>query len=234
MKIALIYVGHIRTWNACRKNNIEFLIDPNHTFDIFVETYNQCYRFDYHVRHECDQTEIFNEESVAKLFNGLNVKKISIENQIQGMSADDGQRRKIVKSFELFEHEVTNINDYDLVIKSRMDLFFFEKLDYNSLLVDCADKIILGCSSTTHINDTFAIGKPDSMKKYFNRFSITGDPAIYNSLHSLENIEKIKLLEKVKHSIVRLPTEKNSEIKYFKTSLENGIPVQTPIIEENI
>lgn len=215
MKIALIYVGHIRSWDAVKQNHLENILDQSHEVDVFVETYREQYRFDYHVRRECDEKNIYSDDSLIKLFEGMNLVSLVAENQISGMSADDGQRRKIIKAFNLFENSVSNISEYDLVIKCRLDLFFDCKLEYDSILEECLkNKIILGSNVTPHINDTFAVSTPELMKKYFNRFSLTGDYAIYNSINSLKSKENCILEEKIKHKIVRLSENKNSQQKF--------------------
>ena len=108
-----------------------------------------------------------------------------------------------------------------LIVKTRMDLYFDKKIDYDSILNECNEKnkLILGCNVTDHINDTFAIGKPENMKKYFNRFSITGDNSPMNSISSLASKEDILMDQKIKHHIVRLSTKPNGK-KFSKCSFD--------------
>jgi hypothetical protein len=128
---------------------------------------------------------------------------------------------KIVKSYEMFSTFIEEKGPYDIIVKTRMDLYFDKKIDYDSILNECNDKnkLILGCNVTDHINDTFAIGKPENMKKYFNRFSITGDNSPMNSISSLASKENILMDQKIKHHIVRLSTKSNGQ-KFVKCSFD--------------
>jgi hypothetical protein len=220
MKIAIIFVGHVRSWNSCKKNNLEMLFSENHSIDVYIETYKEGFRQDYSLRKENNEKIMYTEDDIKKLFEGINVIKISIENQPPGGSLD-GQRMKIVKSYEMFSTFIEEKGPYDLIVKTRMDLYFDKKIDYDSILNECNDKnkLILGCNVTDHINDTFAIGKPENMKKYFNRFSITGDNSPMNSISSLASKENILMDQKIKHHIVRLSTKSNGK-KFVKCSFD--------------
>jgi hypothetical protein len=220
MKIAIIFVGHVRSWNSCKKNNLETLFSENHSIDVYIETYKEGFRQDYSLRKEDNEKIMYTEDDIKKLFEGINVVKISIENQPPGGSLD-GQRMKIVKSYEMFSTFIEGKGPYDLIVKTRMDLYFDKKIDYDSILNECNEKnkLILGCNVTDHINDTFAIGKPENMKKYFNRFSITGDNSPMNSISSLASKEDILMDQKIKHHIVRLSTKSNRK-KFAKCSFD--------------
>jgi hypothetical protein len=220
MKIAIIYVGHVRSWNSCKKNNLEMLFSENHSIDVFIETYKEGFRQDYGLRNEENEKIVYTEDDIKNLFEGINVVKISIENQPPG-AANDGQRMKILKSYEMFSKSIEEKVPYDLIVKTRMDLYFDEKIDYDSILNECNEKnkLILGCNVTDHINDTFAIGKPENMKKYFDRFSITEDYSPMNSISSLASKENILMDQKIKHHIVRLSVKPNGK-KFAKCSFD--------------
>lgn len=224
MKIAIFFIGHLRTWNVCKNNVLENLIDKTHSFDIFVETYNNIFRFDYSVRGECNQNKIENEEQIREHFSDFNVVNLSVENQIE-MSADSSQAIKIQKAFDTLLRFEEKIGKYDLVVKTRPDLFFEEKINYDSFENIEDDKLILGMKTTTHINDTFALGKSDTMKKYFNRFRITSNSCPYKSIDSLAVKEKIILEQKIDHYIIRLPLNSDSKHKYVKTRPGEEIPL---------
>jgi hypothetical protein len=220
MKIAIIYVGHVRSWNSCKKNNLEMLFSENHSIDVFIETYKEGFRQDYGLRNEKNEKIVYTEDDIKNLFGGINVVKISIENQPPG-GADEGQRMKIVKSYKMFSTFIEKKEPYDLIVKTRMDLYFDKKIDYVSILNECTEKnkLILGCNVTDHTNDTFAIGKPENMKKYFDRFSITGDNSPMSSMDSLASKENILMDQKIKHHIVRLSVKPNGK-KFVKCSSE--------------
>lgn len=220
MKIAIIYVGHVRSWNSCKKNNLEMLFNENHSIDVFIETYNEGFRQDYSLRNEENEKIVYTEDDIKDLFGGINVVKISIENQPPG-GANDGQIMKIVKSYKMFSTSIEERGPYDLIVKTRMDLYFDNKIDYDSILNECSEnnKLILGCSVTDHINDTFAIGKPENMKKYFDRFSITDNNSPMDSINSLASKENILMDQKIKHHIVRLSVKHNGK-KFAKCSFD--------------
>ncbi len=226
MKIAIIYTGHIRSWTSCKKNNLEMLFNENDYIDVYIETYKEGFRHDYSLRNECNEKIIYEEDDIKKLFQGINVVKISIENQPPG-SADNCQIRKIIKAYDMFSEFIEEKGPYDLVVKSRMDLYFDQKIDYVSVLNECNEKnkLILGYNVTDHINDTFAIGKPDNMKKYFNRFSITNHNSPMHSISSLSSKENILIDQKIKHHIVRLSTKSNGT-RFVKCSLDGERDVE--------
>ena len=93
-------------------------------------------------------------------------------------------------------------------------------------MVECIEnsKLILGCNVTDHMNDTFAIGTPENMKKYFNRFSITGTDCLHTSIISLASKEKITVEQKIAHHIVRLSLNGN-ENKFVKCSFCGELPI---------
>jgi hypothetical protein len=205
---------------------MEMLDDKNHLVDVYIETYKEGFRPDYGLRNENQEKIIYEEKDIFNLFNGFNVIKISIENQNLNFSADDGQRHKIIKAYETFSKCQENREPYDLIVKSRMDLYFDEKINYENILAECKgkSKLILGSNVTNHINDTFAIGTPEDMKKYFNRFSITNDNAIYNSINSLASKEKITIEQKIVHHIVRLSFNRDKN-KFVKCSFCGELPI---------
>jgi hypothetical protein len=220
MKIAIIFVGHVRSWVSCKKNNLEMLFSEKHNIDVYIETYKEGFRQDYALRKENNEKITYTEDDIKKLFEGINVVKISIESQPPGGSVE-GQTRKTVKAYEMFSSFIEERGPYDLIVKTRMDLYFDKKIDYDAILNECNEnnKLILGCNVTDHINDTFAIGKPENMKKYFNRFTITGSNSPMHSITSLGSKQNILMDQKIKHHIVRLSV-KNKGKKFSKCSFD--------------
>lgn len=235
MKIAIFLIGHLRTWtDVCRENTIDTFIDDNHQIDFFIETYNESFRKDYSVRKENNYCTILSNDEVKKLFAGLNVLNFSIEEQ-GNLPAVSGQKRKLEKCYETLKNYEEKNGTYDLVIRSRPDLFFEQKMDYDYLKNECsANKIILGKEITDHINDTFAVGNSQNMRKYFNRFSLTKNEHYADSIGALRNHE-IVLEEKIKHFIVRLSldgTKNYSKYGYNGKFIE--IPVKGINMLENM
>lgn len=226
MKIAIFFVGHLRTWVACKKNILSHLIDDNHSIDVFVETYNNIFRFDYGIRNESNQKIIENEQQIRERFSGFNVVHMSIEEQSQ-LAADPSQATKIQKCFRVLNEFEEKNGKYDLIVKTRPDLFFEEKIDYNSYENLEENKLILGRKATIHVNDTFAIGRSDTIKKYLNRYTITSNYCPYKSISALAEKEKITLDEKVDHYIVRLPLSSDLNCNFVKSRphLNEEIPL---------
>lgn len=225
MKIAILLIGHIRTWDICKQNFKDTFLNEHDEIDVFLETYYDIYRKDYSIRKENEKLIIENEEQIKNRFSGINVVQFSIEKQ-SDKNADESQKNKIEKAFLNFNNYESQNGEYDLIIKSRPDLFFEKKIiydDYNDL---DENKLILGKGITDHINDTFALGKSNSMKKYLNRFSLVAEKSPFHSVKAIMNESKLKYEEIIEHYIVRLPLHENVDYKFVKYCLGKEIPLK--------
>ena len=79
MKTAIVINGHIRTWEKCKDNFMETFgfLDA----DLFVSTYKKQYEYADYIRSIQDfygENEL-DEDKIKSLFDGLNLKKIVID-----------------------------------------------------------------------------------------------------------------------------------------------------------
>lgn len=174
MKIAILLPGHARAWEFCKQNFLDTLYDKNHHIDVFVETYNQIFRSDYHLHNEFQMNIVKTDDEIKDLFREINVVNFSIEPEILGIS-EQMQKRKILRCFESFTDYETKNGKYDLVVRSRFDLLFDEKLNYDDIYRRCLDnpKLIFIGNGALHMpeNDMFAICNTDTFKIYIDRLN---------------------------------------------------------------
>lgn len=88
------------------------------------------------------------------------------------------QHKSLHKVFDLFDTYRTQNNiNYDLIVKSRLDVSVNNLLDYNYVN---SDVIYLGTGIQGQPNDLFAISNYDIMREYFTR---KGDKDYHYSTH---------------------------------------------------
>lgn len=199
MKIAICLSGFIRTWEYSKISFIKNLLQDLDC-DIFIHTYKQ--NFYEYSSHKKDV--IYNEDEIKKMFEGLNVKSIVIEDrdvireQIESESekyegitnykirikesSDEtdnyvnlgiriyDQLRKINLCNQLRkDYQLENNVDYDLIVKSRFDVLYIDKINWN-LFTD--ENIVYngidGCGGFP--DDLVGIGKEKPMNAYMDRF----------------------------------------------------------------
>jgi hypothetical protein len=80
MKIAILMAGHIRSWDFCKSNFIENVYkNADHQIDVFIDTYNQIFRSDYHLHKEFEMNIVKENLQVQELFSGINVVSFGID-----------------------------------------------------------------------------------------------------------------------------------------------------------
>ena len=124
MKIALLLSGFLRTFNY---NNLkEKLINNDNNVDIFIYISKDEYNIDKYLNKKINIDEIIEK---------LNPKKIIYENEI-----DVPKKFKYINTYrqwykiyllnnEKLKYEYDNSFKYDIVIKSRPDIYLFSKIN---------------------------------------------------------------------------------------------------------
>lgn len=199
MKIAICLSGFIRTWEYSKTSFVKNLLQ-NTDYDIFIHTYRQ----NYFEHSALEKNIIYSNEEIIKMFYGLNVKNIIIEdrdiikNKIEvdckpyenitnfknkikdssekidnyvnlGIRIYD-QLRKIHLCNKLRkEYQSENDVEYDLIVKSRFDVLYLDKINWDTFI---EDNIVYngsgGCAGFP--DDLVGIGKEYPMNAYMDRF----------------------------------------------------------------
>jgi hypothetical protein len=146
MKIALMLVGNVRTFDQCKESFKKTFGD----IDIFISTYDLRYCYHPVVKNNIGDTqdEILTYDYLNKLFEGLNVKSVLIERDeeitrfvneensrlhplLQNIHSSYAQYRKLKTCIDLvIDHENKTGVKYDYLIRARFDLMYNE-FDYD-------------------------------------------------------------------------------------------------------
>ncbi len=221
MKIAILMAGHIRSWDFCKSNFIENVYkNADHQIDVFIDTYNQIFRSDYHLHKEFEMNIVKENLQVQELFSGINVVSFGIEPEMLG-APQDMQKRKLLRVFNNFlEYEKTN-GEYDLVMRYRFDLLLDKPLNYEYILQECTKnkKMIFIGDGAVHMtqNDMMAICNSHTFKIYLNRlntYPAQCDPMIHH--YSMDHIVAdfgVEYSQTIGISIVRLDGNKKYRVE---------------------
>jgi hypothetical protein len=200
MKIAVCISGFIRTWEHTKKSFQEQLC-KNADFDLYIHTYDKnLHEF---TAEEPDVT--YTKEEIYDMFEGCNLKKLTIENRddilpeitkdankfskisnfsLSQQESSDSKSKFIPIGVRTYDHlrkihlcnesrkeyEKKNNIKYDLVIKTRFDMLYFNTPNWSKFL---DDKIHPDYGSTFgYPPDTFCVATPDIMNKYASRFTL--------------------------------------------------------------
>lgn len=174
MRVAIILVGHLRTWKMCKKSFIDTFAKYNP--DIYVYTYNT-------INYE--STKVSDSEIIDH-FKDIDIKNIVIKNENDVLEESNIKYSKYyiqnsntkLNTFTNFLCQYINIKkcydiikdtniEYDFVIKTRPDISYnFDSADIftNECLI--SNKIY---TSNRHFTcDYFAISSTNNMRKYCN------------------------------------------------------------------
>lgn len=217
MKIAILLPGHIRAWDYCKDNFMNNLYDTNHSVDVFIDTYNDIFRNDYHLHKENEVNIIKNNNEILSLFDGINVVDFKVESMAEANSAATGmlprgsgdaetmQIRKILRVVDTYEQYENLHGKYDLVVRTRFDLILEKKLNYESIFENCKNsKLIYIGNGAVHMpqNDMFAVCNTDTFKIYGKRFIDL--PKVHASMDHIKNSHGVSYSQTINISIVRL------------------------------
>jgi hypothetical protein len=207
MQIAILFTGHIRTLNQTYQSfNHAFTgLNPN----IFCHTWNKISHQD-HVWYSKDGDGNLATRVITPndFIHYLKPKKFQIDiqqkyvsdnpkyNEVGGYSAVHSQWESIKKAWELMlDYERKNNIKFDVVIKTRYDLFYNNKIDINELKDVVINKNIIYVLKTPHTvdhriySDIMIIAPRDIYEKI-----VTGFPVIMDKYFDIA-ILKHKIIE---------------------------------------
>jgi hypothetical protein len=142
MKIAILLCGHIRTWEKCKNS---FLNTFPKDVDVFMHTYSSQYHYHPYIQNQIQLDNEINNKiliDIKELVNLPNLKRIVIEKEIDEIDMKEypinfdiySQLRKVDLCNELRkEWENEHGFKYDVVIKTRFDIYYEDKFNLNSL-----------------------------------------------------------------------------------------------------
>jgi hypothetical protein len=180
MKIAVILVGHIRTWEKTKDSFIKAFGKFNP--DVFVTTYDKKYGFAPYIR---DLTKYYEEEDISEeqlrsMFDGINLINMTVDKmtdmdahieqiksdikiEYENIASFYPQFLKLKREFDvLAAYEEKNNFKYDVIIKTRTDLAYKEfnaELSPNNIIVD---------RGNVFPNDVIFMSMRDNMEKVIN------------------------------------------------------------------
>lgn len=138
MKIAILLVGHMRSWKLCRQSFLNTFGCVDHEIDIFVHTYDCKLNFHPYIENTYNVKDNLRKITEIDIINeiGFHLKKIVIEKQedvdeeIRKLNLPINfdtysQHRKTKLCNELKnQYETENNFKYDMVVKTRFDIMF--------------------------------------------------------------------------------------------------------------
>ena len=202
MKIAICISGFLRTWEHTKKSFVEQLLkDKSCEYHLFIHTYNQ----NLHEATAETQDVFMSREDIEKLFDGLDVKILTIEDRDKVLPTVliEAEKYKHVSNYNLLQQESSDKNSisipigartydhlrkihlcnenrkeyekynnvrYDLVVKTRFDLVYFNTPRWKNCL---DNKVYFELGATFGWpNDTFCVTTPYIMDNWYaNRFT---------------------------------------------------------------
>ena len=189
MKTAIVINGHIRTWEKCKDNFMETFgfLDA----DLFVSTYKKQYEYADYIRSIQDfygENEL-DEDKIKSLFDGLNLKKIVIDDtelmkpvyeeeskniKLQFNTEAHGagifmsvypQYRKLYNIMhDVKQYEQDNNFKYDRIIKTRTEVIYNSDM-FKRAFEMLQDNQILVDAGAVPLNDVMYTGSSDNMHK---------------------------------------------------------------------
>lgn len=186
MNVAVLYSGHLRTWNACRQNQVDsFYTDNTESYFYTYDEPNTPYR--QFVKIPCTYYD----------------KKLDIydSNKNPITQADTSLQQWHVN----FVGSCLVPNNYDIYVKSRADIVLSGSINFNDYEID--DKNIYIPWGNDHcggVNDQFAFGSYEVMKKYFSVYLEHGNLFARGFVFHTEHYVTENLRDKGVN-IVRLP-----------------------------
>jgi len=145
MKVAIHIIGNIRTWDTCQHEFKKALGGIN--ADLFVSTYDVKYGYHPYIQGRINDSteEVYTEpEQIVELFKPYNLKSIAIDNfqefSTKSFDFDDRFKHlhgncfnpvyKLKQSLDMMtKYEEDNGFKYDVVIKTRSDIIYFDDID---------------------------------------------------------------------------------------------------------
>jgi hypothetical protein len=210
MRVALCFWGLCRsleyTIESIKTNIFEVLKEYDIEYTIFLHTYTLYHRY---TNLRAGENNIFLNNTAWKL---LNPTRYIIENQdtVDKMltlkryrtKGDPWQNDGITPFSTLDNHiralwslkQVTSLwneSDFDIVIYLRPDVHYRTRFDIKWLLAKSKEIKIPDFHIHYNCNDRFALGRPNNMKLYGNRFDSAYSYSLHMQLHSEKYLNAI-------------------------------------------
>lgn len=149
MKIAVLYSGFLRSWEQCKANQLENIGEADHFFYTFEEPlppYKQSIKIpEMYYPHLPEHPYTLNKNPFSSVDSTLN------------------QWHNSFCGFNLVP------NDYDVYVRSRCDIQLSGKIDFGAYEINDTNIYIpYGNDHYDGVNDQFAFGSYEVMKKYFS------------------------------------------------------------------
>lgn len=195
MKTAILIVGHIRTWDVCKKNFIESFGHLNP--DIFATVYDL--QYNYHPAQQKwmngEADNYLTQEQIVSLFHNMNLIGLDyekIENVINEYKNIENnvhinfkkeintilQCRKIIRGIDMINQCETMLNNnYDVIIKIRSDIEH-NKFDYK---ID--EKNVIISNGNVYPNDVIIAASRDNFVKISEFLKSEFFNPIFNDSH---------------------------------------------------
>ena len=199
LNVAIMICGHMRTYQKCYDNFISKIILPNknHNLDVYIATsdinsgrvnlsptidplnqvqYDKKYYKGHGLIYEVSKKNL--EQKITDLYQNknFNLKKILFQNEnlsdnnIDPMSWEWFRRGIFSKPYFCLKN-VDNIENYDIIVRTRPDLILKKEITFfksESLKVFGGWPADEKYESRKYLADFFAYGSPNTMKTYCN------------------------------------------------------------------
>lgn len=173
MKIALCQIGHVRTWQEVKNNQMEKIIQPLDC-DIFIDTSTQNSNPLYNKKGKIRHSWLEDAENIEKILIESFGERLKHKNILEEV-VDPGFHRYVqwqrlsrcLNDIQNFENE--NQFKYDIIIKSRFDLSFDRSIKDDIGTV--VENMIYGSrhyDSSLKLHDQFFLGKREEMMKFID------------------------------------------------------------------
>jgi hypothetical protein len=173
MKVAILLVGNVRSWELCKENFKEVFSHLNP--DVYISTYDL--QYDHHpyiqgVIQDADDSILSNEE-IEKMFSDIDVKSLDIECskdvvnliKLHDSFLQTGSSFSQWRKFQKAMQQLDSVGEeYDCVIKTRCDIMH-NTVDFTN--IDLSNTIIID-SGNVFPNDCFFATNQESMKNIAN------------------------------------------------------------------
>lgn len=189
MRIALVYTGHLRTWYKCKTNHEVNIINDDCV--LYWHTY------------ERPEGEPIYDPIPGEFYNGLLDHKFNTRRRPEASVCNSlNQWHNMFIGFCLVP------NDYDVYVRIRPDIMFGGKIKFEEY--DCSGNTVYIPEGQDYggINDQFAFGNYEVMKKYYSVYLNHAELWEQGVEFHTETM-MLKNLEKQKIKIVRIPIEQH-------------------------
>ena len=192
MRTAIIFNGNIRTWERCKSSFLDACGDMN--ADVFISVSNKQYEYAEYTKNlqNFHDDYILSESDITKMFDGLNVKKIVIQDSQEAIQIANDELPKIKLHFNTSRHgdgihnsiyiqyrrlyyslrdieqyEKENNFQYDRIMKTRTEIIYNVDIFKRCLENLNLDELLIDAGSVP-VNDVFFLANRENASKIIN------------------------------------------------------------------